>query len=516
MKRMTTLSGIGMILLVAGCDMAKSVTMDNSSSNPNPPSGPVAVQDSMTGNVTIRWNSPSSNAWIEVSGSSVDEGFRWGGVGESVVDSMGRLYLQEPMTGPWDTGLELYTLQAARTATGCPCSERTTTLLRLSPPHWTRAIRPVVLRTSTDTDLGVVHLAWDTFPHPDLLRFRVSRLVDSGSTCRDSSQYLSWDDGKCKDPRRLVVDQSGGDTLIRFHDANSRYVLAGVHRDGIGDSLASTTTRMIAPTLIDWRDSGSLPGLASLGTLGAWIAIQDTSGRTSISRDGFSWEDLPDAGSARAMKVGWGDSIWIASQQDSTHVRLRARGVISSWSDRLVKLPGRASLNSVAINGGRPVLNVTGPYSFSVQHSLVVDDTGIRIRPINDSVAKLMEGWIYSVPALPADPNQSPRVIGLSKGQVIDLGASDQGRIGVYDPAPTGMAQVIASHEGAAFISGAGANSVPRPFLHWVLIPASGGPMILLPSPTATVLSNLQGIVHGGEIWTYWNGELWKGRPRLR
>jgi hypothetical protein len=329
------------------------------------PKGLFAVQDTASGAARISWSSvpnPSLGGyWLRRAGfgDTADLGVLQD---TSATDSLDGLYLVAPYLGPWPTADLTYILRSVA-LDGSVGTGTSTALLHVVPPGWTRRVDSVRAALSEDST-GRSTLRWRGSPEPDLAGWEVSRSVGGTLDCSSAvsaASAISWSDSSCADAWRTAIDSLTGSQLPRYlwRDRAGPVVfqLATQRRLGRPETLQVIQANPPRGPAVVWRDSGlsNVSSLLRFAAFGGWILRRDDLHQNMVSRDGTSWETLPDTTS---FVGGTDDSLWtLAQDTDSTALVLGSRVGPGQWSHRRILVPFHCpEIMQITANGQDPMV----------------------------------------------------------------------------------------------------------------------------------------------------------------
>lgn len=309
------------------------------------PRGYEVTQDSLTGNVLLRWSRLVHPDLYGYSVQALEGGqiVRGHFVQDSFfVDTLSRFWEGAGLFGPWSDRKILYRV-ASKAAADSSQNSSAAPEFTAKPPAWTRSVRKPRLRF--DTTSTEVRLVWDRIGHPALTGWTIARFVDGTPDCSKElgNRDTSWSDTACPDRTWKIVDSSGYTTAgtrrylkVRQHPRTTWMLLAD---RGYESTIVDSVVTVDTGTSGDF--TGTHVGIWNvddyLESAGKWLVRTryGSNGYTWISQDGVRWETVDKSGFA----IGSGDSIAIARiLSDSQTVVWETRTGEGKWTSDSIRL----------------------------------------------------------------------------------------------------------------------------------------------------------------------------------
>jgi len=425
------------------------------------PTGLSASEDSLTGNVSLRWDSVSHpdlygyDVEVLEAGEVVGRAFT---AQPRFVDSLERAWKADPLFGPWPVRQRLYRV-SSRAAGGTGSPSKATTSWSATPPSWTGRVRgPSLARIRSASGRPV--LSWCAVGNPSIETYRIERFADGVLDCRRDTPDTVWADTSCPDGSWRIVDsihtpRDGRQAYLRRQAKVDRtWRLSALRkRDAVVlDSLVlddSTARDFVGDEVGAWDPSDLL------GSSGNWLVrsprhnLETTDSIREISRDGVAWERVD----RRGLAVGNGDSLRIVRLSTDSHTVVWAtRTGEGLWKTDSVRMPFLVNgLQWGALDGSSLVLQLEWAQnpSWSSRDYRIVrisDGAATVVDSILDgifqgsfSVVRSERGWIYAaaygdprtvltrVPDLNSAPWRNRTELVLGVGWCVPLGPWSEG-----------------------------------------------------------------------------------------
>jgi len=509
------------------------------------PSSLMIKQDSATGDVHLVWNRVHNPDLLDYEVVRVENGVTTSVFhisDTSFTDSLYFSWNEMPLFGPWPTRDIVY-LVTSRSISGNPDSPSIEQAFTASPPSWTKRLDSLKVRMTTDPVTGTTTLKWNTPAYPDIAEWQVVRYINDSMDCVADSISSGWNDAKCRDQSRRVLQIEGSDSLIDGRPWTASYTVRA-HRKKWFTTLEASTDTVAREThsanpLVVWRDSTTFSDhqITSFSQAGDWISQNEFLNRNDgnfryaikgcvrVSNDGVHWIDPPLQG---LQAAGQGDSIWFGRRADSSHYALCHRTGQNTWSWDTILVPTEVQGIQVGIENefqlgaenGWPILT-----RFSMSGS------AIQVWKLHDRLANIIDS-----------PGFRKMMIGGINGMaVFPIDSTTRLEIGANLEMVTIMDRVEHLHwdlvQGESVLANReskwgrspyflGAFSIPAILFTTTINSDMGniyaiqgltGNSWLVPSPTNTnlVFSSPDLTVFHDEIWTVIDGHLWKGKVNL-
>jgi len=374
------------------------------------PTGLSASEDSLTGNVALRWDPVSHpdlygyDVEVLEAGEVVGRAFT---TFPRYVDSLARDWEASPLYGPWPVRQRLYRV-ASRAVGGEGSSTKTSTSWSATPPSWTRTLlRPFLERIGGGSARPV--FAWRSVRTPSLMTYRIDRFADGVLDCRRETRDTVWSDSSCPDDTWKVVDSihnpNGGSQayLKRRAKADRTWRLSVVRISDVVvlDSLAvpdSTTLDFVGTEVGPWGPEDLL------GTAGNWLVKSPRYGEVydsvrEVSRDGIAWEKV----GGRGLPVGNGDSLRLVRLANDSHtVVWDTRTGAGEWRTDSVRMPFLVGgLQWGALDGSTLVLQLewADNMAYASRDYRIVRISGRQATVVDSMLGGLFQGTFSVLPS---------------------------------------------------------------------------------------------------------------------
>ncbi len=470
-----------------------------------------ALQDSVTGMVTIHWGAVSNPRLGGYSVRKIDgrDTIEMGVFQDtSWTDSLGELYGNAPYLGPWPTRDLWYQLRST-SLDGMSRSDPATIDVHVVPPIWTHSVDSIRAIASLDS-VGRSTLRWRTSFEPDLIGWKVVRSIGGVDDCSGIVKIGSWSDSLCPDAWKDVIDSLLGNPVgnLMFRSKNLPVVfkISTVRKTGDSEQIQRISVgNPFGPNIV-WRDSGvSIQSkFPSLATFADWIKFRQQDGRYVISKTGVSWESIPDTS---FFVSGTEDSVWSVSQDtSSSSLILGTRIGINQWVHRKISVPFRCpEIMSLTTNLGSPMVICWDKKMFNGSHFWSIRGDSVLETPPQGVIVGYSGFLGFSFHPLIGDKRFDVLVSSSGEYMVFRDGNSvlwqRQFTWGL------GYAQIqfvgAVGTEGRFVFIGQGQLALYDPLL---------GAQVL-PLPVGVAIGNdTYPIVFNNEIWWISNSRLWKGK----
>lgn len=479
------------------------------------------VQDTGTGNVSVKWNAVRNPDLLGYVLERVENGT----VTESQfltdtmwTDSLGAYWEALPLLGPWPDRNVTYRVRS-RSASGAGDTKNIAQQLVAKPPMWTERDLSFHVEFLCDSS-GYANMEWSPVSHPRVTGYVINVVVDSLFEYRLDNNR--WDEAQGLSGRERVFDRfkdgnGGYDNVMDREEGKLKNISLSVVLESGVRGLLFDTVLAIKDKLIEWRDCGQLSDGSSggLNRAGNWVLWSSSeTGTGMLTKDGEVWEQIGMYGvasdwlsipqSGEYQLYGYGDSLWLVNFSLHRGVTIKSRVAPGDWSSHFFAAESIEYVShAYTTQNGVIFRGWVGDYA---SHSYVVSSVGL----IENST---VDSFVYRRYYVSLDHWYQ---LGNPGGVVYYRSLNDTIKTWSLPDFLNGYTYCVGGMDDGAAIVLVYKSSKDKGTRLMVSLPGQAPILINSPNTSSAFRSEAnQYVVFQNEIWAYLDGHLWKGKLNL-